>query len=182
MHHSLILKRSRSLAATHSLRRESPCPRATCTVWESGCDAFSLSLFFFFIFNKSFIKVIICRFILFGLYIQEEKKGKLPTGLVLQSFSFFSNISIIISFFLALLCSPSDYWELWVGGLTLMISWLQLEYWCCFQQFIFLTSCKSPFLILRLHLPLFYCCFWGRKALHTSRVFGSSSRRPYLPQ
>ena len=63
-----------------------------------------------------------CGFILFGLYIQEEKKGKLPTGLVLQSFSFFSNISISISFFLALLCSPSDYWELWVGGLVLMIS------------------------------------------------------------
>ena len=77
--------------------------------------------------NKSFTWLVICDFILFGLYIQEEKKGKLPTGLVLQSFSFFSNISIIISFFLALLCSPSDYWELWVGGLILMTSWLQFR-------------------------------------------------------
>lgn len=82
-----------------------------------------LVLYSFIIFNKSLINLInYLWFYFFGLYIQEEKKGKLPTGLVLQSFSFFSNISISISFFLALLCSSSDYWELWVGGLVLKIT------------------------------------------------------------
>lgn len=57
----------------------------------------------------------------------EEKKGKLPTGLVLQSFSFFSNISIIISFFLALLCSPSDYWELWITLAVILLLFLSPE-------------------------------------------------------
>jgi len=57
----------------------------------------------------------------------EEKKGKLPTGLVLQSFSFFSNISISISFFLALLCSPSDYWELWITLAIILLLFLRPE-------------------------------------------------------
>lgn len=50
-----------------------------------------------------------------SLSLQEQKKGKLPSGLFLQSCSFLSNASLLISFLLALLCSPSDLWELWVS-------------------------------------------------------------------
>ena len=108
--------------------------------------------FFSFLISHVLNLLIMCGFLLCGLYIQEEKKGKLPTGLVLQSFSFFSNISISISFFLALLCSPSDYWEVWVSGLVLMITWLQWEYFfakhtCQIQQVASLTSCIYLFLL-----------------------------------
>lgn len=57
----------------------------------------------------------------------EEKKGKLPSGLVLQSFSFFSNISICISFLLLLMCSSSDYWELWISFAVLLLLFLRPE-------------------------------------------------------
>lgn len=68
----------------------------------------SLRLLFFRFFSSCF------------LFVQEEKKGKLPSGLVLQSCSFFANISLFILFLLALLSSPSDYWELWVCNLPLV--------------------------------------------------------------
>ncbi|KAL9984102.1 hypothetical protein ACROYT_G006361 [Oculina patagonica] len=79
----------------------------------------------------------LCLYLILGLGLKrdavaqeeslEEKKGKLPSGLVLQSFSFFSNISISISFFLALLCSPSDYWELWITCAIILLLFLRPE-------------------------------------------------------
>lgn len=57
----------------------------------------------------------------------EEKKGKLPSGLVLQSCSFFANISLFILFLLALLSSPSDYWELWMSCAILLLLCLRPE-------------------------------------------------------
>jgi len=57
----------------------------------------------------------------------EEKKGKLPSGLVLQSCSFFANMSLLVSFLLALLCSPSDYWELWMTCAVLLLLFLRPE-------------------------------------------------------
>ncbi|XP_073241214.1 uncharacterized protein [Porites lutea] len=57
----------------------------------------------------------------------EEKKGKLPSGLVLQSSSFFANISLSTAFLLALLCSPSDYWELWVSCAVFSLLFLRPE-------------------------------------------------------
>ncbi|KAJ7392323.1 hypothetical protein OS493_011980 [Desmophyllum pertusum] len=79
----------------------------------------------------------LCLYLVLGLGLKrdavaqeeslEEKKGKLPSGLVLQSFSFFSNISISISFLLALLCSPSEYWELWITFSIILLLFLRPE-------------------------------------------------------
>ncbi|XP_015748235.1 PREDICTED: uncharacterized protein LOC107328035 [Acropora digitifera] len=58
----------------------------------------------------------------------EQKKGKLPPGLFLQSCSFFSNVSLLISFLLALLCSPSDLWELWVRRHSVSLGPIQADF------------------------------------------------------
>ena len=70
-----------------------------------------------------------------SLSLQEQKKGKLPPGLFLQSCSFFSNVSLLISFWLALLCSPSDLWELWVRrhSVSLGTSCSKIDR-CCSQR------------------------------------------------
>lgn len=57
----------------------------------------------------------------------EQKKGKLPSGLFLQSCSFLSNASLLISFLLALLSSPSDLWELWMSCAVLLLLFLRPE-------------------------------------------------------
>ncbi|XP_022791955.1 uncharacterized protein LOC111331163 isoform X1 [Stylophora pistillata] len=87
------------------------------------------------VFSSSFYHL--CLYIILGLGLRrdtvaqedslEEKKGKLPSGLVLQSFSFFSNISICISFLLLLLCSSPDYWELWMSLAVLLLLFLRPE-------------------------------------------------------
>lgn len=82
--------------------------------------------------------------------MQEEKKGKLPSGLVLQSFSFFSNISICISFLLLLMCSSSDYWELWVSGVLKTINNRSSKLFCFFMKIFCLFPdffCRSPIVI-----------------------------------
>lgn len=59
--------------------------------------------------------------------LEEKKASKLPSGLLLRSCSFFSNISLLTSFVLALLCAPSDYWELWMTCAILSLLFLRPE-------------------------------------------------------
>jgi len=145
--------------------------------------------FFFFIFNKSCIKLINYVWF-FTMWLVHSGREERQASYWSRSSEFFIFLQHLYIHFIFLGSAMLSFWLLGVMGKWFGINdnLITVRVFLCKAHMSNSTSCFAHLLhisfsfIPRFHLPLFCYCFWDQKVLRTSMAYGFSSCQPYLPQ